>query len=92
MVTTPVLAETALPYSAAVAARFPEPAVRYATPGLQDGRTHFSTNSEVRQWLQAVADRVGNGSRAAILNLGTSQNGDPLQALVLTRAPATDAG
>lgn len=91
VVTTPVLAETALPYSAAVAARFPEPAVRYATPGLQDGRTHFSTNSEVRQWLQAVADRVGNGSRAAILNLGTSQNGDPLQALVLTRAPATDA-
>ena len=91
VLSSPVLAEAALPYSAAVAARFPEPTVRYATPGLQDGRTHFSTNTEVRQWLQTVADRVGNGTRAAILNLGTSQNGEPLQALVLTRAAATTA-
>ena len=81
----------AMPYGAAVAARFPEPAVRYATPGLQDGRSHFSTNGEIGQWLRAVADRTGPGTRSALLPLGQSQNGEPLHALLLTRASATDA-
>ena len=35
--------DEAEPYSAAVAARFPAPAVVYSTPGLQAGRAAFTT-------------------------------------------------
>ena len=79
------------PYNDAVAARFPAPGVTYGTPGLQANRTTFTTNAEASQWLQAVADRAtANGTKAEVLSLGTSQQGEPLQALVLTRAAGTD--
>ena len=82
------------PYNAAVAARFPAPPVSYSTPGLQPGRTSFSTPAEINTWLlaQASAARVAGASpvTAAVVSIGRSQRGEPLQALVLTRAVATD--
>ena len=80
------------PYSAAVAARFPAPAVVYATPGLQAGRSSYTTQGEIRTWLrdQAAASRSA-GVTAAVVPVGLSQRGEPLEALVLTSAEATDA-
>ena len=82
------------PYSAAVAARFPAPSVSYSTPGLQPGRSSFSTPAEINSWLlaQANAARVVGAApvASAVVSIGRSQRGEPLQALVLTRAVATD--
>ena len=83
------------PYSAAVAARFPAPSVSYSTPGLQPGRSSFSTPADVNHWLLAqagAAARVAGAPpvAAAVVSIGRSQRGEPLQALVLTRAVATD--
>lgn len=81
-----------LPYSAAVAARFPEPNIRYNTPGLADNRRAFSTNAEIDQWLDRLAQAPSNNRTVAtVLRLGPSQRGTPIPALVLTRARDTDA-
>lgn len=89
---TAVLPTPPLPYSEAVAARFPAPAVSYSTPGLQNGRTSFTTNAEISQWLHTVAGQTkpGGATKATVLTLGQSQRGNNLQALVLTQAGATD--
>jgi len=76
-----------LPYSSAVAARFPAPATRYATPGLKDGRRAFTTNAELQQWLQELAS---SGARTQVLTLGQSQRGQALLGLVLTHTGGTD--
>jgi hypothetical protein len=85
-------AEAPAPYSAAVAARFPAPAVIYNTPGLQAGRSAFTTQSEIQAWLrdQASAATRTPGVRASVLTIGRSQRGEALEALVLTRAGGTD--
>jgi len=80
----------ALPYSEAVAARFPAPAVRYETPGLADGRRAFTSHAEMTQWLRGLATSVKGSTKAELLDIGRSQRGVPLQALVLTRAGGTD--
>ena len=89
------LTPTTPPYSAAVAARFPAPSVSYSTPGLQPGRSSFSTPTEVSSWLlaQASAARAATTApvAAAVVSIGRSQRGEAVQALVLTRAVATDA-
>jgi Zinc carboxypeptidase len=74
------------PYGAAVAARFPEPAVRYDTPGLAADREHYTSNDELQAWLQAIV-RGGTreGTRAELIEAGRSQQGEPLQALRLSR-------
>ncbi len=81
-----------LPYGPAVAARFPDPAVVYSTPGLATGRDTFSSNAEVQNWLRALANpaAAAPGVRTGLIALGSSQRGTPLEALVLTRAAATD--
>jgi hypothetical protein len=86
------LADQPTPYSAAVAARFPAPSVVYNTPGLQAGRTTFTTQAEIQTWLhdQAVSASRSAGVKAAVLPIGQSQRGEPLEALVLTRATGTD--
>lgn len=85
-------ADQAAPYSAAVAARFPAPSVTYNTPGLQPGRTTFTSQAEIQGWLreQAAAASRSPGVRAAVLPIGRSQRGETLEALVLTRAGGTD--
>ena len=80
-----------LPYGAAVASRFPDPSVRYETPGLADGRRAFTTNAELTQWLRQLATTQRSATRTQLLDLGLSQRGTPIHALVLTRAAGTDA-
>ncbi len=82
-----------LPYSAAVAARFPDPTTRYDTPGLAPQRREFTTAGELSSWLQAQANKsLGTGnSRLGLVQAGSSQNGLPIQALVATRAPSVQA-
>ncbi len=80
-----------LPYSAAVAARFPAPSVIYNTPGLQTSRQRFSSQTEIQAWLaeQARAALKTPGVNAGVLTVGHSQRGQALQALILTRAAST---
>jgi hypothetical protein len=87
-------ADEPLPYGPAVAARFPAPAMTYSTPGLQSGRNTFTTQAEMHAWLvdQAAAAARNTGMKSALLPIGNSQNRQPLEALVLTRAGATDPG
>lgn len=80
-----------LPYSPAVAARFPAPDVRYDTPGLEPGRRSFSTNAEIADWLHALAGSSRRPTLTELITMGTSQRGVPIHALVITQAPGTDA-
>lgn len=82
-----------LPYSAAVAARFPDPATRYDTPGLGPQRRQFTTASELSSWLHTQANKsLGTGnSRLGLVQAGSSQAGLPIQALVATRAASIQA-
>lgn len=90
---TPSAADTlaAAPYGPAVAARFAEPATQYSTPGLTPERRSFTTNAELGQWLRDVASAAPRGpTLTSILSLGTSQRGEPIWGLLLTRAKDTD--
>lgn len=89
---TAIIAAQEPPYGAAVAARFPPPSAVYNTPGLQPGRANFTTQAEVHSWLvqQASALSHSGGIKATVLAVGTSQSGEPLEALVLTRGAGTD--
>lgn len=79
------------PYGAAVAARFPDPSMSYSTPGLGLDRRAFTTNAELSLWLQSLADKAPRGAtRSKLLHIGTSQRGEPIQGLLLTRAAGTD--
>ena len=80
------------PYGAAVAARFPDPAVAYSTPGLGPDRRAFTTNAELSQWLNSLAVPAASRgpTRTKLLNLGMSQRGEPILGLLLTRAAGTD--
>ena len=79
----------AAPYSEAVAARFPEPAVAYDTPAFEPGRSSFTSNAELQSALLALVQEASaaNGqTHVKLLGLGTSQKGVPLQALLFTRS------
>ncbi len=80
------------PYGPEVAARFPDPAIAYSTPGLAAGRESFSSDAEISRWLRDLAAPLNGAkaTRASVLTLGQSQSGVPLEALVLTRGAATD--
>jgi hypothetical protein len=79
-------ASAAGPYSAAVAARFPDPPVRYNTPAFEAGRTSFTSNAELAAALRALQrDGRGGGTTVRLLPLGSSQAGVPIEALLFTR-------
>jgi Zinc carboxypeptidase len=84
--------EDQAPYSAAVAARFAAPPMVYNTPGLQANRMTFTTQDELHNWLRDQASSLARsvGVKATVLTIGTSQKGQRLEALVLTRATSTD--
>lgn len=86
-----VVQPAASPFSPAVAARFPEPAVPYSTPGLQPGRNSYTSQSELQAWLRdlAVFATTPGGPVAQLVNYGQSQRNDTLDALVITRGPTT---
>ena len=75
--------------SAAVAARFPDPAVSYRTPAFEPGHAGFTSNAELRTILHGLA-RDGDGRPGAtsirLLQVGSSQTGVPLEALQFSRA------
>ncbi len=79
------------PVPPAIAARFPEPAVSFATPAFEPGRTAYTTNDELHAILRGL-ERTGSdsthGTDIAVLPLGTSQSGLALEALAFTRAPS----
>ena len=78
------------PYNDAVAARFPDPAVRYRTPAFDAGRASFTSNAELASLLRGLV-RDGRassgGTMVRLLSVGNSQSGVPLEALLLTRNP-----
>lgn len=88
----PVVVTPPTPYSAAVAARFSPPSVIYNTPGLEAGRSNFTTQAEIQSWLgaQVAAASLAGVVKADILPIGRSQRGEALEALVLTRGTGTD--
>lgn len=90
----PVVAEPAeaasAPYAAAVAARFPDPAVRYETPAFAPGHAGYTGEIELQALLHALPPG-GGGTRIQLLSLGSSQSGVPIEALLFTRMPEADA-
>jgi hypothetical protein len=81
--------------SAAVAAHFPDPPVRYLTPAFEPGRSGYTSNAELRSLLRAlVRDGQGgaNPTTVRLLQLGSSQTGVPLEALHFSRDPGALAG
>ena len=76
------------PESAAVAARFPDPDVRYRTPAFEPGHAGFTSNAELRALLHGLvrdAQGAAGATRVDLLRLGSSQTGVPLEALHFTR-------
>ena len=67
--------------SAAVAARYPDPAVKYTTPAFAPGRTDFTTHAEMMSFL-ADLDRRARPMRLSVA--GQSQEGRAIPALLFT--------
>lgn len=70
---------------------FPAPSVTYATPGLQPGRGSFTSNAELQALLSRlpVAQAVPAGTLHLLVEqLGTSRNGVPIAAVVVSRSVA----
>ena len=82
-------------YADAVAARFPEPPVKYRTPAFDAGRTALTSNAELAAWMRALlrdGRATPDGNTVRLLSVGSSQGGVPLEALLFTRdAEATPA-
>ncbi len=80
-------APASAPYGAAVAARFPDPVVLPRTPAFETGRSAYTSNAELRQVLRALVREPGpNAAQVRLLGLGSSQAGEPIEALLFTRA------
>lgn len=72
--------------AAPLAARFADPPVRYATPAFASGRQAFTSNAEMQSMLrELMRDAAQPPSRVQLLSPGTSQSGQPIEALLLTR-------
>ena len=86
---------TAPPESAAVAARFPDPAVSYRTPTFEPGRTTYTTNTELHALLLGLtrdAQGAADPTTIRLIELGSSQTGVPIEALHFSREPVPLAG
>ena len=72
----------------AVAAHFPEPALTFATPAFEPGRSAFTSNDELHVMLHGLARRASMAESVtgiAVVSLGDSQRGVPIEALAFTR-------
>lgn len=76
----------ALPYSAAVAALFPEPEQRYRSPGLAQGRSSFTSHAELAEQLQQLPGTSSDGVQIAVLPAGSSQNGRAIAAVLAAQS------
>lgn len=61
----------------AAAARFPEPATRYSTPGLKEGRTQWSTRDEAAAWLRELAAPPATRNRSSSFKAAVLSLNDP---------------
>ncbi len=81
--------------SPALAARFPEPTVKYRTPAFEPGHTGYTSNAELRAAIHRLADEMAartEGTTAIrLLQVGSSQTGVPLEALHFSRTPLAGA-
>ena len=78
----------------AVAAHFPAPALTFATPAFEPGRSAFTTNDELHAIIYRLARGASMGETATdvtVVSLGNSQRGEPIEALAFTRPAATTA-
>src|SRR5574344_246421 len=66
----------------AMASLFPEPGQRYNTPGLSGGRNQFTTNAELTRLLRQLPQHTDGGQQLAVLEAGSSQNGQPIYAVL----------
>jgi hypothetical protein len=76
--------------SAAVAARFPDPAISFRTPAFEPGHPGFTSNAELRTLLRGLArdsDGRAGATTVRLLQVGSSQTGIPLDALYFSHAP-----
>jgi len=64
----------------AIAARFPDPPVSYATPGFRAGRTDFASHAEVLAFLDDLARQSPN---VRVERLGVSQQGREMPLVLL---------
>ena len=64
----------------AIAARFPDPPVSYATPGFRAGRTDFASHAEVLAFLDELARQ---SPHVRIEHLGPSQQGRDMPLVLL---------
>ncbi|WP_341886945.1 M14 family metallocarboxypeptidase [Variovorax sp. YR752] len=80
-------APASAPETAGVAARFPDPPLREVTPALVDGRPGFTSQAELQSLLRTLAaEPAAGGTRIRLLVPGVSQSGQPIEALLLSRA------
>ena len=93
---TPLTAdEPTLTESPGVAARFPDPAVSYRTPGLAPDRTTFTSNAELQSLLRSLVREepgAANATTIRLVHVGSSQAGVPLDALYFTRDAGVASG
>lgn len=80
------VAPTPVPYTSAVAARFPDPPVAYDTPAFRPGHDGYTSNAELAEALRAlVAQARSRGVAARLEPVGISQSGTPIEAIVIDR-------
>jgi predicted deacylase len=72
--------------SPAVAARFPDPDIAYATPGFREGRRDFTSHTELLAYIDTLQARTHG---FAMRIIGRSQNNLALPLLMFT-LPATE--
>jgi hypothetical protein len=73
--------------AAAVAARYPDPAVDIASPGLRPGRTDFTSQQELEAFIQDVARRSPD---VRVRIVGKSQEGRDIYVLAFARPAVID--
>jgi hypothetical protein len=73
--------------SAAVAARYPDPAIDIASPALEPGRTDFTSQQELETFVGELARRSPD---LRVRILGRSQEGRDIPLLVFARPAAAD--
>jgi hypothetical protein len=76
--------------SPGLAARFPDPAVTYRTPAFEPDHPGYTSNAELRAFMQSLVregDGTGQSTTIHLLQVGSSQSGIPLEALHFSRAP-----
>ena len=71
----------------AIAARFPDPPVSYATPGFRPGRTDFPSHAEMLAFVDELARQ---SSSVRIERIGTSQQGREMPLVVLAEQGRVD--